>query len=87
MPIDPLLTGLPVGGAGLLPLLEVAHAAHRLGFSQEQVRRLIRTGALPAIRIGKRWRIDPHDLVAFIEAHRVRLPRERGPRWDAAAAS
>lgn len=52
-------------------LLEVAHVAHRLRSSQEYVRELIRSRKLAAIRFGRRYRIDPLDLQAFIDAHRV----------------
>lgn len=52
-------------------LLEVAHVAHRLRSSQEYVRKLIRAGKLAAIRIGRRYLIDPMDLQAFIDAHRI----------------
>lgn len=50
--------------------LEVSHVAHRLGFSQEFVRRLIRARKLVAIRFGARYRVDPDDLQHFIEAAR-----------------
>ena len=52
-------------------LLEVAHVAHRLGACQEFVRRLIRDGKLPAFLFGKRYRVDPVDLDAFIAAART----------------
>jgi excisionase family DNA binding protein len=52
-------------------LLEVAHVAHRLSASQEFVRRLIRDGKLKAVRLGKRWRVDPVDLEAFINKQRT----------------
>jgi len=52
-------------------LLEVAHVAHRLSISPGQVRKLIRALALPAIRFGTRYRVDPKDLERFIEAHRI----------------
>jgi excisionase family DNA binding protein len=52
-------------------LLEVSHVAHRLKASEEFVRRLIRNRKLAAIRIGTRWRVDPRDLEAWIEARRV----------------
>lgn len=52
-------------------LLEVAHVAHRLSASQEYVRELIRKGRLPAIQIGRRYRVDPADLKAFIDKHRI----------------
>jgi excisionase family DNA binding protein len=66
MPLDPHLAPVP-------RLLEVSHVAHRLSASQEYVRRLIREHKLPAIRLGTRWRVDPHDLEAFIEAHRQQI--------------
>ena len=64
MPFDPLLTHTD-------RLLEVSHVAHRLSASQEYVRRLIRDRKLKAIRLGTRWRVDPVDLQAFIDAQRV----------------
>jgi excisionase family DNA binding protein len=54
------------------PLLEVAHVAHRLGFGQKYVRRLIRDKKLAAVCFGRRWRIDPADLQSFIDARRSR---------------
>jgi len=51
-------------------LLEVAHVAHRLSASPWFVRQLIRSKALPAIRLGARWRVDPRDLEAYIDRHR-----------------
>lgn len=52
-------------------LLEVSHVAHRLSLSEDFVRRLIRARKLAAIRLGTRWRVDPLDLQAFIDAQRV----------------
>lgn len=69
MPIDPLLAQAPLHA--LARLLEVSHVAHRLSVSEEFVRRLIRDKKLAAIRLGTRWRIDPIDLKAFIDAQRV----------------
>lgn len=63
MPIDPLLA--------MPHLLEVAHVAHRLSLSEESVRQLLRKRKLAAIRLGNRWRVDPQDLQAFIDAQRV----------------
>ncbi len=57
-------------------LLEVSHVAHRLSLSEDFVRRLLRKKKLTAIRIGKRWRVDPVDLQAFIDRHR-HSPRGR----------
>ena len=64
MPLDLLVHATP-----LFPrLLEVAHVAHRLSCSQAFVRRLIRDGRLPALRIGNRWRIEETDLGAYLAA-------------------
>ena len=52
-------------------LLEVMHVAHRLSVSPGFVRRLIRDKKLKAILLGTRWRVDPIDLQAFIDAQRV----------------
>ncbi len=52
------------------PFLEVWHIAHRLSVSEEFVRRLLRGKKLAAIRLGNRWRVDPIDLAAFIDAQR-----------------
>ena len=51
-------------------LLEVSHVAHRLSYSEDFVRRLIRQKKLAAIRLGKRYRVDPADLQAFIDRQR-----------------
>lgn len=67
----------------LIPMrfLEVSHVAHRLSFSQEWVRRLIREKKLKAIRLGGRWRVDPEDLQRFLEAQQAASEHEfRGDR-------
>jgi len=66
MPIDPFHAPVP-------HLLEVAQVAHRLSVSPEFVRELLRKKKLPAVRLGKRWRIDLRDLEAWIDAQRVPL--------------
>lgn len=53
------------------PLLEVHHVARKLGYGPAHVRDLIRDGKLRGIRFGRRWRIDPADLRAYIEKHRT----------------
>jgi excisionase family DNA binding protein len=57
-------------------LLEVNHVAHRLSFSQEWVRRLIRDKKLPAIRIGGRWRVEPAALQRFIDEQQAQIARD-----------
>lgn len=63
MPSDPL--------APLPRLLEVHEVAYQLKSSQEFVRRLIRQGRLPAIRLSSHWRVDARDLEAYIDACRT----------------
>ena len=46
----------------------VQEAAEYLERSSEAVRRAIRSGRLPAARIGRRWRIRRTDLDAMFEA-------------------
>lgn len=61
-------------------LLEVAHVAHRLRFSVEHVRELLRSKQLPAIKLGTtRWRVDPRDLEAYIDRCRVNRGGARAP--------
>jgi excisionase family DNA binding protein len=58
-------------------LLEVQHVAHRLNVGPEFVRRLIRSGDLPHIRVGKRYRVDARDLEVWIATHRRIAAGER----------
>jgi excisionase family DNA binding protein len=62
----------------LFYLLTVAEAADRLGRSPETVRRWIRSGRLPARRVGARHAIDDRDLrVIEDELHPMsELPEE-----------
>jgi excisionase family DNA binding protein len=75
-------------------MLTVAEAADRLGRNPETVRRWIRSGRLPARRVGTRHAIDAHDL-RMIEDELFpmsELPEEwrigddgsRAPNWVAA---
>ena len=54
----------PGGGTGAL--LTVAEVAAVLRVSNMTVYRLIKAGELPALRVGKNYRIRSHDLEAFI---------------------
>jgi excisionase family DNA binding protein len=49
-------------------LLTVREVADSMRVSTMTVYRLIRSGALPAIRVGKHFRIRAHDLNAFLTA-------------------
>jgi excisionase family DNA binding protein len=50
------------------PLLTVAEVAHVLRVSNMTVYRLIKAGELPALRVGKNYRIRESELEAFLSA-------------------
>lgn len=54
--------------------MPIAHRARDIseltGYSKPFVYRLIETGQLPAVRVGRTVRVMHDDLVAFLEAHR-----------------
>ena len=57
-------------------MLTAAQVRERLGISDDTLRRLIRTGQIPAIKVGAgafgHWRITEEDLAAYIERVRVK---------------
>jgi excisionase family DNA binding protein len=55
----------PLGGDRLWTVAEVAD---HMRVSNMTVYRLIKSGSLPAIRVGKNYRIRGKDLVAYLEA-------------------
>ena len=60
----------PDGGTG--PLLTVAEIAGVLRVSNMTVYRLIRAGDLPALRVGKNYRIRSRDLDEYLATGSVR---------------
>ncbi len=50
-------------------------AADLLGFSEQSVRRWVRSGELPAYKLGKEYRISQEDLDSFLEARRTAGPK------------
>ena len=50
-------------------LLTVQEVADLLKTSRQQVWKMIRDGLLPAVRIGREWRVDPHYLQDFLECN------------------
>ncbi len=52
-------------------LYKVSEVANIFRVSRTTVVRLIREGKLQAIRVGRSYRIDPDDLVEFLEAERT----------------
>lgn len=68
-------------------LLTPREVAEVMRVSTMTVYRLIKSGELPAIRVGKHLRIKGNDVVLFLDARRVPTPadqaKEGGP-WPAA---
>ncbi|MCU0809082.1 MAG: helix-turn-helix domain-containing protein [Candidatus Contendobacter sp.] len=61
-------------------LLTVGKAAEQLAVSRRTLERLIQTGALPCIRLGRLVRIDPADLAAMLEGVKTRaITQEEQP--------
>ena len=51
----------------MMELLTVQEAAELLKTSRQQIRKMIRSGLLPAVRIGREWRIAAEYLETFLE--------------------
>jgi excisionase family DNA binding protein len=66
--------------AGEYRLLTVREVAETMRVSNMTVYRLIRAGELPAIRVGKHFRIRENELGEYLEAQTVR----GGDSWPAA---
>jgi excisionase family DNA binding protein len=66
--------------AGEHRLLTVREVAETMRVSNMTVYRLIRAGELPAIRVGKHFRIRENELGAYLESQTVR----GGDSWPAA---
>lgn len=67
------------GGEGLAGrLLTVAEVAEVLRVSNMTVYRLIKAGELPALRVGKNYRIRERDLEAYLATGSVRADESNG---------
>ena len=51
------------------PFLTPTEVLSRLRVNVKTLYRLIGTGELPAVRIGRQWRVRPHDLEAWLRRH------------------
>jgi excisionase family DNA binding protein len=51
-------------------LYSIADVSTRLGLHRNTVKRLIATGQLPHVKLGRRVLIDPRDVERLIEANR-----------------
>jgi excisionase family DNA binding protein len=61
-------------GTPTAPLLTINDVAHQLAISRDSVYRLLRSGTLPALRVGERLRFRPSDIEAYLERGRVKAP-------------
>jgi excisionase family DNA binding protein len=59
-------------------LMTVAEVGGVLRVSTMTVYRLIKAGELPAIRVGKSFRIQQHDLTAYLAGGLVRADESNG---------
>ncbi len=65
----------PLGGDRLLTVAEVAD---HMRVSNMTVYRLIKSGALPALRVGKNYRIRAADLAAYLDASVTQVGEQQG---------
>lgn len=53
---------------GVMMLLTVQETAKLLKTSKQQIRKMIRSGLIPAVRIGREWRISEEYLEQFLQS-------------------
>ena len=73
-PSEPV--GAPATGSTLGEILTLDEVAGYLKISKKTVYKLVRSGILPAFKVGKHWRVPQADLGAWI----ARRSRECGGR-------
>jgi excisionase family DNA binding protein len=66
------------GPLGADRLLTVAEVADHMRVSNMTVYRLIKAGTLPAIRVGKNYRLRASDLAAYLDASVTHADESRG---------
>ena len=66
------------GGFGGDRLLTVAEVADHMRVSNMTVYRLIKAGDLPALRVGKNYRIRTNDLSSYLDASVTPVQESRG---------
>ena len=60
-------------------LLSLQEVAQQTGMSEKTIRRWIKSGELPAIELGGRYRIARSDLQEFLSKHKKQFPRDDKP--------
>ena len=59
-------------------LLTVAEVADHMRVSNMTVYRLIKSGTLPALRVGKNYRIRSRDVVAYLDSSVTQVEQQQG---------
>ncbi|MBZ5698674.1 MAG: helix-turn-helix domain-containing protein [Acidobacteriia bacterium] len=54
-----------------MKLLTVREAAKQLALAPKTVRKLIKTGSLRGVRVGRLWRVDQDELDLFVYRRRT----------------
>jgi len=62
---------IPDASLTLADMLTTTATAARLNVHPQTVRRLVKSGLLPAFRVGHNLRFDPADISRFLEARRA----------------
>ena len=52
---------------GLSEILTVKEAAQLLKTTRQQIRKMIQNGELPAVKVGREWRIPMESIRLFLE--------------------
>ena len=60
-------------------LLTIEQAAEYLQISPHVLRRWLREGRFPGIKLGSHWRIDEKDMQAFIEKSKQKVSTSKEP--------
>ena len=71
-------------------LWTLPETARRLGWPADRLRRMVKTGKMPAVRIGTRYYFKPAQVDAWIAAHVVTpapVATPRGEDWSAEAGA
>ena len=53
---------------GVMKLLTVQETAELLKTSKQQIRKMIRNGLIPAMRIGREWHVSAEYLEQFLQS-------------------
>ena len=68
---------------GIEPLVSLDEVSRLLRISESGVYRLVRSGALPRVKVGKRTLFEPDEIRRFIASRRgSRLRAKGGEKWS-----